>query len=499
MKKQFQINAGKRRATEVCFRVLASFWGAWAVIFLCWLPAYLASWPGIFVIDNVFQMKWFLEGNISAHHPILHTYLLGGILSFGKSLLGTYEAGMCIFSVLQMLFLSAVFAYMMKKLEDHMSRRFRIICVLMFAIIPYNPVSAFTTTKDTVYAGFFLLVVLHEYLLICEPEVFFSSKKRMAEFVALVFLMCAFRNTGIYIFVFSLPAFVIVCRKYWKKVLAVALSCIVLWGLYTGPVYNLLDVQKGSSAEILSVPIQQLARVMTIAPEELTEGEKQMIAEYMPDYSRYVPRVSDPVKDSFNADLVEQEPMEFVKLWIRVGLKCPIVYLEAFLSTNVGFWNPFMQYPDKGTYLPYIPYFGADLGQVGVSWEGQVFIERNSLVPGLSVLYEKMTETGDYNRIPGMRFVYSIAVAFWLIVAGIVYCIRKKRYKMALPFFTLIGLWGTLMLSPVVVFRYGYPLIISLPVVCAMCRGKNVTGYPASLCCGDKEDIEKDKGKRVHE
>lgn len=27
------------------------------------------------------------------------------------------------------------------------------------------------------------------------------------------------------------------------------------------------------------------------------------------------------------------------------------------------------------------------------------------------------------------------------------------------------------MLSPVVVFRYGYPLIISLPVVYAMCRG----------------------------
>ena len=40
------------------------------------------------------------------------------------------------------------------------------------------------------------------------------------------------------------------------------------------------------------------------------------------------------------------------------------------------------------------------------------------------------------------------------------------------PFFLLIGLWGTLMLSPVVVFRYGYPLLICLPVVWAMCCNK---------------------------
>lgn len=73
--------------------------------------------------------------------------------------------------------------------------------------------------------------------------------------------------------------------------------------------------------------------------------------------------------------------------------------------------------------------------------------------------------------IPGVGLIYSIAMAFWLIAAGIFYCIRKKRYRMAAPFFLLVGLWGTLMLSPVVVFRYGYPLIISLPVVYAMCRG----------------------------
>ena len=30
-----------------------SFWIGWGVIFLLWLPALLASWPGVYVIDNV--------------------------------------------------------------------------------------------------------------------------------------------------------------------------------------------------------------------------------------------------------------------------------------------------------------------------------------------------------------------------------------------------------------------------------------------------------------
>lgn len=417
-------------------------------------------------------MKWYLEGTVSAHHPILHTYLLGGLLEFGKSWFGSYEAGMGIFSILQMLFLSSVFAYLIKKLEGTMSVRFRLICVLLFSFFPYHPVSAFTATKDTIFAGLFLLVVLETWLLVCDPATFFSSRRKMVSYVAIVFLMCAFRNTGIYIFIFSLPAFFIVCRKYWKKVLAVALCCVLLWGVYTGPVYQLLHVEKGSSAEILSVPMQQLARVMVNAPEELTEEEREQIAEYMPDYALYVSRVADPVKDNFSAKLFEQNPMRFLRLWVGVGLKCPVIYIEAFLSTNIGFWNPLMQYPDPNTYLPYIPYFGADLDQVGVSWEGQIFLEKTDLLPGISEFYAKMTETGWYNRIPGLCFFYNIAVAFWLIMAGIIYCIVKKRYAMAVPFCLLVGLWGTLMLSPVVVFRYGYPLLISLPVVYAMCRSR---------------------------
>ncbi|MBU3841238.1 MAG: hypothetical protein IAA25_09745, partial [Candidatus Ruminococcus intestinipullorum] len=51
---------------------------------------------------------------------------------------------------------------------------------------------------------------------------------------------------------------------------------------------------------------------------------------------------------------------------------------------------------------------------------------------------------------------------------GIMYCIYKKKYTMAVPFSILVGLWLTLMLSPVVLLRYAYPLIVSIPIVFVM-------------------------------
>lgn len=447
--------------------------GIWGLIFLAWIPGLLGAWPGIFVVDNVFQMKWYLEGAISAHHPILHTYLLGGSLTFGKKVFGSYEAGLAMLAILQMLFLSLVFTYVLQSLKDDfgegkVGKILWGIAVAYFALMPYHSITAVTTTKDTIFAGFFLLLVVKSYEMIKNQKAFFESRKQMITYVLCVFFMCGFRNTGIYIFLFTLPSMFIVCRKYWKNVLALSLSVVVLWGIFTGPVYNILGITRGSSAEMLSVPIQQLSRVMVYAKENLSDQEKEEVAAYIPEYSNYVSAVADPVKDSFNTGLFEENPIEFVKLWIQVGLKNPVTYVEAFLVTNEGFWNPFAYYPNPNTYLPYIPYHGADLGQVGVSWENQVFIKQLPMVKAFSWFYEKMTEDGSYNRIPLLSLFYSAATGFWLIILGIIVCLRKKNYKMAVPFFLLIGLWGTLMLSPVVVFRYGYPLLICLPVVYAM-------------------------------
>ena len=140
-----------------------SFWISWGVIFLLWLPALLASWPGVYVIDNVFQVQWFLEGNISVHHPILHTYILGFCMEAGKKIFGSYEAGLGVYSVGQMLILSGLFSYAVYALGKRLAGIFRLVCLLLYACMPYHAVSSFTATKDILFSGFFLILVLKSY------------------------------------------------------------------------------------------------------------------------------------------------------------------------------------------------------------------------------------------------------------------------------------------------------------------------------------------------
>mgnify|MGYP001538040656 FL=1 len=53
------------------------FFISWLLIFLAWVPGLIASFPGIYAYDSVYQIGYYLSGSIYLHHPLIHTYLLG--------------------------------------------------------------------------------------------------------------------------------------------------------------------------------------------------------------------------------------------------------------------------------------------------------------------------------------------------------------------------------------------------------------------------------------
>lgn len=439
------------------------FLGVWGLIFLCWVPGLLSAFPGIYAYDSIFQMKWFAEGQISGHHPILHTYMLGGLLSAGKELFGSYEVGMFIYSLIQMGIMSYIFAYIVKYIGKVLPRIMQVTVLLFYALIPYNVLFSFSATKDVIFAGIFAVLVVKSYEMVRDADAFFSGWKRPLGYIGWTLLMCAFRNNGYYAFLCLIPVMLIVCRHYWKKAILIGLAVLVGWNVYTGPVYSVLGVTQGSTAEMLSVPMQQLSYVMCSDPSKLTEEEKMQIAAYIPDYQKYGASVSDYVKDSFNSELFDEAPVEFIKLWISVGIKYPFQYVSAFLRLNLGFWYPDMGYPDPGAWHPYIEYMNTDMKG---DW---ILVERTSLIPPLSKMYEKFAYETIHQRIPLLSMLFQPGFTFWMICLGIMLCIYKKRYEMAVPFSIMIGLWLTLMLSPVVLLRYAYPLIVSMPIVMCMC------------------------------
>ena len=87
-----------------------AFFVLWAVIFLLWIPFWLSSYPGIFSYDSNLQFNWYFTDYRSAHHPLVHTWMLGGLVDLGHTLFGSYQAGAVLYALTQMVIMSALFA-----------------------------------------------------------------------------------------------------------------------------------------------------------------------------------------------------------------------------------------------------------------------------------------------------------------------------------------------------------------------------------------------------
>lgn len=59
---------------------------ALATMLLCWLPGYLAYYPGICAYDITIQMGQVVSGSYGTHHPLAHTLLVGLFAKLGNGL-----------------------------------------------------------------------------------------------------------------------------------------------------------------------------------------------------------------------------------------------------------------------------------------------------------------------------------------------------------------------------------------------------------------------------
>ena len=82
----------------------------WAFIFVSWIPAYLILYPGVLAYDMPSQVRSALGTIDLNHHPVLHTWLIRVFLKIGNNLFSSYEFGIGLLSLLQMLLLSYALA-----------------------------------------------------------------------------------------------------------------------------------------------------------------------------------------------------------------------------------------------------------------------------------------------------------------------------------------------------------------------------------------------------
>ncbi len=455
-------------------------WQAWLfyslLIFLCRMPVFLAYYPSVFAYDAEGQLYQVLAGDYSTHHPLLHTLFLGAFFRLGIAC-GSVSAGMAVHSVVQMALMACAFGWAVSFLyQRQISGRVRAALLLFFAVFPANSVLALSTTKDVLFAAFVLLYTLYLYRIVCSqnPEdgqravVREGEKAGGKEMAACVFwavLMLLFRNNAVYAFVVSAPiVYIGLGGRTRRHYLYMTLLTLVLYGACAFSLKAVTHAQNGSPREMLSVPLQQMARTRVEAEEEIDPSIRQELEKYIPSewvFAAYNPHLADPVK---SRAVIHDDPAGLIRTWIKLGLAHPAIYIDAFLDNSLGLWYLW------DTSHAQVYGIGTESGFGYLSTDNRVMpagfeVEERSLLPGLRVFMERIVSDNAYSRIPVVRLLFAPALYWWLLYLYLVTAFYRRKYRETLPIVFLTAYCLTLLLSPTVLARYIYPLMVTIPVI----------------------------------
>lgn len=443
-------------------------WQMWLfyeiVIFLCWMPVFLAYYPSVFAYDAEGQLYQVISHDYSTHHPLLHTLFLGAFFRLGGAL-GSYSAGMAVHSVVQMVLMAAAFGWALSYLyRRQIPRWIRILLLLFYGLFPANSVLALSTTKDVLFSALVLTFTLWMYRMICDREMWGGRKER-AVFIVLAALMLLFRNNAVYAFVVSVPVVYVGIGKLARRTyLRMALLALLLFAAGSATLKTATHAHSGSPREMLSVPLQQMARTRVEAEEQLSPQMRQELENYIPSewvFAAYHPHLADPVK---NRAVIHDNPKGLIVTWMKLGLQHPAVYMDAFLDNSLGLWflwdTSHAQVYGIGTESGF-GYLSTDNRTMPAGCE----IVEHSFLPGLRVFMEKIVSDNEYGKLPVVRLLFAPALYWWLLYLYLVAALYQKKYREMLPAVYLAAYYLTLLLSPTVLVRYMYPIMVTIPVI----------------------------------
>ncbi len=487
------------------------------LMILLWTPALYHMIPFYISPDTAAQLMWSqgmgafdpssrmdLDGVwASDHHPILDTLIYGAFYDLGEAL-GRAAYGIALLCCLQTLLCASVFAYMccwMRQLSAP-----GIICFaafLFWALIPMFPMLNMQVVKDITSMPFFLMWMM----LFCDLVLSFlnhdSMPRRFSVALCALTLLCALmRKTLLYITVISLGLVLIAMlartiREYrsrrrsdengaheekdaaiardsvsrknpslMRAICGVFLTCFVtlLVSLVLLPkmIFPIAGIAPGGPQESIAVPIQQVAAVVTEKGDELTEEQRAAIDAVLP-YDQipehFTRNTSDPVKDMWKRDSTPKERMDFLKVWIELGMKYPDIYLNAVQYMG-NYWT-------RGTYIN-------DTPSVFIGWEEK---GSQALFPEYATGYQSERQRALHDFVSSKLWAEApIAlnmlfenVTYVLWVPSFVFCllllIGRRNWMLLAPVFLSMAV---LLVVPAFQPRYAFNLLFLAPCIVAI-------------------------------
>lgn len=453
---------------------------SWIILFICWIPVFLAEYPGFFVYDATDEYVEVATRVFTTHHPLIHVLLLGGAVLAGHKVTGDYNVGIALYTLFQMLVMSAVFAWIItllfeKKDGNRPAKKISyILCFVWYGVFPTIVMFVLCSAKDTLFAAAMMIVVVMTAKLLDIKAELWKQRELWILCIASV-LMMLFRHNGMYgflVYALSLAVVALIDKSEQRKrnVVTVVICTICIVFLYKGLDKGLAIITHADDTEeqeILSVPIQQMARTLSYQGDEVSDEDKEILYEIVPRdaWMRYTPNLSDPVKSEFKSEIYSINKEKYLGVWLKLFKEHPLSYINAWIGTSYGYYYPFTVvnvYEGHEVYtFTYTEssYFGYEVETPG---------ERTSFIPVIDTFYRWLSLDDDIQRIPVISLLFSMAFVFWVYMFCFALCIYRRNYKTILAFTLPMGVWLTLLLGPTYLPRYTTFMWYLLPLIIGM-------------------------------
>lgn len=411
---------------------------------------FLAAYPGFATEDTFGQIEEMISGKYTNFNTFWNTIMLQGILSAGYAIGGNINAAIAFFCAIQTILLSFAFTYCLVTMVYYGVPKAALLTAYVFYLIaPCNIAMSVTIWKDVPFAAACLLM-LSSWLRI-QKELAGERIWNYSVFILAGVLLIISRSVGWMICLATFVVHLIFIRK--NRVLVTTMGIIAAIGWFLlNPALSLLNVSGGDLVESLSLPIQQVSRVIAEGCE-LSEEDNALLSQVVDldnVSQQYTAWLSDYMKREVrekNYAHFQEHLADYGRLWVRLGIKHPWLYVKAWVDQTKGYWNAGYRFPMYAASITDNPYGATNSG---VSVIAQLFRYCFGLTEYLTV-FEPL---------------HSIGMYVWIVVMAFVLNIRQRKLEafLAVPLlFIVLGLW--LGAPHYCLFRYAYPLFIALPLI----------------------------------
>ena len=330
---------------------------AFAALLFCWLPYFVVYYPGLVLNDTITSIAQALDMEpLVNHHPVLYTLFIKLCMNIGEALLGSRTAGYALYTLSQMVYVSACLAYLIDWVSSHV-RRSGIAAAAMtalFGLVPYFAAYSVAGWKDPIFSV--SVAVLSVMLLDDAVQPQEKHPARIAAYFGML-LMVAFSRTngiGVIACVACWQLICLIARRLKKRRLrpgmfAATLASIAVFFLVHGPVFSAMGVTT-DKREVNSLVLQQMARVAALNGD-MSESDRAFLDALLPleKYREtYRPCCVDLLKwdEDFSTAAMENGMYGH---WLSMLFRNPVAYIEAWELNTFGFWTlnvPEINYAD---------------------------------------------------------------------------------------------------------------------------------------------------------